>query len=242
METLKKHQISKEHQDLLLSTRDAGQHQTTKSKLKRAYKLYKAGIDISEEDRDLLFPMQRNANNSDLKDTNEMKIFEVASKDNLDVKYSSEKEQKIQEDIGQNKPSTSGSIKSKKLGANLLNQFSKIKQQNELKNTDKIDEKSDVMVDQAISFNEGRSDGVIIKTVTQRNEDASEQRLPYVPVSVNIPISLGGIISHSSDSKSSNNNSKNIEGKSINLKTIHVSRDEQIQVLCVCTYVCMWIK
>jgi hypothetical protein len=242
LETLKKHQISKEHQDLLLSTRDAGQHQTTKSKLKRAYKLYKAGIDISEEDRDLLFPMQRNANNSDLKDTNEMKIFEVASKDNLDVKYSSEKEQKIQEDIGQNKPSTSGSIKSKKLGANLLNQFSKIKQQNEMKNTDKIDEKSDVMVDQAISFNEGRSDGVIIKTVTQRNEDASEQRLPYVPVSVNIPISLGGIISHSSDCKSSNNNSKNIEGKSINLKTIHVSRDEQIQVLCVCTYVCMWIK
>ncbi|CAN0007127.1 unnamed protein product [Ectocarpus fasciculatus] len=51
-----KHKLSQEHQELMVSARDQGQKNTTKWRLKMIIRRHKAGLDLSEGDRELLVP------------------------------------------------------------------------------------------------------------------------------------------------------------------------------------------
>ena len=56
LNVLHKHEISDAHRQLLTSTKDIGQSLTMKAALKKTLKRYKAGLAITEEEHDLLFP------------------------------------------------------------------------------------------------------------------------------------------------------------------------------------------
>lgn len=56
LETLQKYEISDVHRSLLTSTREVGQTDTLKQKLSKLLKRYKAGLSLSAEDMELLFP------------------------------------------------------------------------------------------------------------------------------------------------------------------------------------------
>ena len=69
--TLEKHSISDQERTLLVSGKDVGQTHTTKQLLQMTLKRYRAGLELSKEEHDLLFPK---------KDSDTQRIFEPAGK------------------------------------------------------------------------------------------------------------------------------------------------------------------
>ena len=74
--TLEKHSISDQERTLLVSGKDVGQTHTTKQLLQMTLKRYRAGLELSEEEHDLLFPK---------KDSDTQRIFEPAVKPESDT-------------------------------------------------------------------------------------------------------------------------------------------------------------
>ena len=65
---LHKHEITDAHRQLLTSTKDIGQSLTMKAALKKTLKRYKAGLSITEEERDLLFPRNHQDGSSSMRE------------------------------------------------------------------------------------------------------------------------------------------------------------------------------
>ena len=55
-EVLKAHELSQEHRNLLVSSKEIGQQHTLKNSLKRVFKKYKSGIALAPHEEELLFP------------------------------------------------------------------------------------------------------------------------------------------------------------------------------------------
>lgn len=215
LETLQKYQISKDQQDLLLSTRDAGQHHTAKSKLKRAFKLHKAGLDLSEEARDLLFPQSDRSNS-----VHQPLIVTKAV---------------VTDILSKNEPAATGNGS---VGSMLLKQFKNLK-----KNPSKvlavsqdqqtkmnIDDNSDNLSDEFYTINPNipKTQGIVIRTSTQDIEAGMGSRSPYIPKELILPILPDGSIVMN-QGISANNKVASLPNAS-KRKTIMLKRRDDIQV------------
>jgi hypothetical protein len=220
LETLQKYQISKDQQDLLLSTRDAGQHHTAKSKLKRAFKLHKAGLDLSEEARDLLFPQSDRSNSvHHAKVEQPLIVTKVVVTDIL----------------SKNEPAATGNGS---VGSMLLKQFKNLK-----KNPSKvltvsqdqqtkmnIDDNSDNLSDEFYTINPNipKTQGIVIRTSTQDIEAGMGSHSPYIPKELILPILPDGSIAMN-QGISANNKVASLPNAS-KRKTIILKRRDNIQV------------
>ena len=68
LEILQKHRLTPQQQALMNSSRDIGKTRTVKEELKRILKRQKAGLEITKEEQELLFPLSKRNNNDSKED------------------------------------------------------------------------------------------------------------------------------------------------------------------------------
>jgi hypothetical protein len=109
LNVLHQHEISKEHQNLYLSTRSIGQKMSTKNQLGLLFNKHKAGIALNEDEMDLLFP-QRHDNPLDSFTT--ATLPDDDCDDKMEVQYTTHKEEHNADLLKLNESSVSSTSKS----------------------------------------------------------------------------------------------------------------------------------
>lgn len=166
-EVLEKNAITQSQQNILLSTREVGQTQTTKQRLKRLLLKHKAGLELTAEEKALLFPSE----------IPPMPLSAAITTPQAEATASSK-------EIAT--PASSSSIAPATQGKNLLEQFRK------LKNAPRPAAEPDV-VPAAPPSNASVDPGHVIITPSQlHTSEASTSKYVPIPIAMPDPSALHG--------------------------------------------------